>query len=107
LFLEYTGDESVKQNDYHLSPEILKMFSFRENITPQIFENPTKSGRLLVFHDSFGKALKKYLPLNFNKTAFFNADPSEETLSILIDDFSPDVVLFIRIERYPDGLIIK
>jgi hypothetical protein len=73
--------------------------AWRNAKPPQLFTNPAGQGRLLVFHDSFGGSLMKFLPSNFEQTAFFLMYSSPEALDALIKEFRPDCIIEIHVER--------
>lgn len=57
---------------------------------------------LLVFHDSFGNfGLNKFLALNFSKVSYVHRGSSHVYLNKkLMDQFSPDIVIYEVVERY-------
>lgn len=69
------------------------------NTTPQLYRNPEGSGRMLVFSDSFGEAVMNFLPMHFEETAWFWMYASNKNMEALIDEFKPDVIVEIHLER--------
>lgn len=53
--------------------------------------------KLLVFQDSFGEALLKFLSYHFRESVFIQSDSYS---SAIIEKESPDVVIFEIVERY-------
>jgi alginate O-acetyltransferase complex protein AlgJ len=76
-----------------------------KNALPSLRTNPEQTGRILVFGDSFGYHLLTYLPQHFNQTAFFQMYASKANMTALIEEFQPDVILEIHLERMIDKFI--
>lgn len=93
--------------DYPLDPadEPKSWHSWPKNALPSLRINPEQTGRILVFGDSFGYHLLTYLPQHFNQTAFFQMYASKDNMTALIEDFQPDVILEIHLERMLDTFI--
>lgn len=85
--------------DYPVGPE-QTWHTWPKNVPPpQLYSSTQGHGRLLVLHDSFGVGLMKFLPHNFEQTAFFWIYSSPEALDALIRDFRPDLILEVHVER--------
>lgn len=64
---------------------------------------------VLVFRDSYTVALIQFLSLHFKKVIYVNTDYKNNYLvdPILIDQIKPNVVMWLRVERYLNNLIVK
>lgn len=67
-----------------------------------IVRNPARTGRVVVFHDSFAQqGWKKFLPLHFNETVFLpRARPGKELLDFAIEAFRPDLIIEEQVHRH-------
>ncbi len=54
----------------------------------------------LIFRDSFFTRLRPFVSEHFSRTVYTTALPEIETLERMVRDYSPDVVLEERVERY-------
>jgi len=66
-----------------------------------IVRNPARTGRVVVFHDSFAKqGWKKFLPLHFNETVFLlAARPDKALWDYAIETFHPDLIIEEQVHR--------
>ena len=63
---------------------------------PQVTENPEKTGRVVVFRDSFASSLMKFLGCNFNRVVYLWQQNWDKGL---IEREKPDVVIDEMLER--------
>lgn len=63
--------------------------------------NPNATGRVVIFHDSFGgQGWTRFFPLHFRETVFISVwRPTAEQLRQAVEMFSPDVVINEQIHR--------
>lgn len=61
----------------------------------------TDGKKLLVFHDSFGEGMFKFLCIHFTETVFINTNLFS---SSIIEKEKPDIVIFEVVERYAPSL---
>jgi hypothetical protein len=101
--LEYKGLDDIKINQvkYYFSNDKSKQ------IPLDIYYNNDESlPDLYVYHDSFGNALKNYLPLNFHRTIFLRQLYNDLEFD-QIESENPNIVLIEFTERYLSFLITK
>lgn len=67
----------------------------------RIFSNPAGSGRVVIFHDSFGgQGWWDFFPLHFKETVFLlSLRPSIDTYRRVIEQFQPDVIINEQVHR--------
>ncbi|MFA6173007.1 MAG: hypothetical protein WC701_04920 [Kiritimatiellales bacterium] len=100
--LNLNESQKISVTDYPVGPA-QNWHIWPKNVAPpQLFTNPAGRGRLLIFHDSFGEPLMRFIPSNFEQTAFFWIYSSPEALDALIAEFHPDFVVEIHVERRID-----
>lgn len=87
--------------DYPVS-ETRPWHTWPKNAFPTLTTNPNAKGRLLIFSDSFGYHLLTFLPQHFNQIAFFQMYASKANMDALIQEFRPDAILEIHLERMID-----
>lgn len=101
--LEYKGLDGIKINQvkYYFSNDKSKQIPL-----DIYYSNDESLPDLYVYHDSFGNALKNYLPLNFHRTIFLRQLYNDLEFD-QIESENPNIVLIEFTERYLSFLITK
>ncbi len=92
------NDDHIITENYPIS-ETRSWHTWPKNASPSLRTNPEKTNRLLVFGDSFGYHLLTFLPQHFNQVAFSQMYASKANMEALIEEFMPDAILEVHLER--------
>lgn len=93
---QYTADLQVVSEEETAGYDLPEEVSFVYHV-----RNPTGTGRVVIFHDSFGgQGWYRFFPLHFKETVFMlSLRPSIDTYRRVIEVFNPDVIINEQIHR--------
>jgi len=100
----YLKEKCAKLVNFKLKPEF-KWPSYPPGHEAYSFECKQEKLKAVVFQDSFGRALSRFLPESFKETTFIWDYRNYSVLEAAVKQVKPDVVIEERVERHIKPMI--